>query len=272
MLDVSKIKALHDVFDEMVGSRPTNALAQYTPPIDIDAPNQHGSKREFKQELHAVEASMADINNVFDTLFATEDDEPEKRESCDGLGQWIDDFGRRKIKSDPVTSPMEIVRQSTFLTGLRRMYLMLSLDMISALEERHKELKDQEKEFWTVSHRPPNQYARIIALRTARVYAVTKGEFPTLGTSRDGGHPSTSFGRGLEQIFNILGIEAKIRGPAKWAIGQLTEADTKPPKPAPMGGILGMMHPPDYENELSQGRGAFRPERPKGRGMRKTRE
>lgn len=37
--------------------------------------------------------------------------------------------------------------------------------------------------------------------------------------------PNTEYARALEQIFEIIGINARVRKPAEWAISQLTEED-----------------------------------------------
>lgn len=52
---------------------------------------------------------------------------------------------------------------------------------------------------------------------------------PTIGTASDGDHPSTEYGRFLQQLFEVLKIDTGFRLPGEWAIGQLTEADL--PKP-----------------------------------------
>lgn len=130
-----------------------------------------------------------------------------------------------KVDDRPAYLHQEVTRTNARLVGLRDTSLWLLIDLREALTARQEELQDQETEFWKVSHRAPNYYARTIALRTARKYARRMGQFPTLGTSRDSGEPSTSFARGLQEIFRILEIEAAIRGPAEWAIGQLTEDD-----------------------------------------------
>ena len=98
-------------------------------------------------------------------------------------------------------------------------------------------MKDQEELFWSTNHRPPNYYARTIALRLARYYARETQERPTVGTSGDGGHPSTAYTKALEEVFEELGIKATVRLPAKWAVNQITEDDLKPRM---LGGVLGL--------------------------------
>ena len=47
MLTEKKIADLHTAFDQMLGMEHVNWLARHTAPIDVDAPNQHASKRDF---------------------------------------------------------------------------------------------------------------------------------------------------------------------------------------------------------------------------------
>ncbi len=119
--------------------------------------------------------------------------------------------------------------------------------MINVYQERLNELKDQEIEFWSVSYRAPKSYARTIALRLARLYALHKRQKPPFGTARDGNHPSTDFGRALEEIFDILNIEATVRNPAEWAIDQLTEDEINPPVNRLLGGLFGFNPPSSPE-------------------------
>ena len=128
-----------------------------------------------------------------------------------------------------------MIRKNKADTGLWHNSLWALSDLLFELDERHKELRDQEKQFWTVSHRAPNYYARAIALRLARLYAMEKGKRPTFGTARDGGHPSTDFGRALEEVFAVLEVRASVKGAAKWAIEQLTDDDLKRPQ---LGALL----------------------------------
>lgn len=78
-------------------------------------------------------------------------------------------------------------------------------------------------------------------MRFARLYARETSKRPTFGISSQGNHPSTEFGRALEQVFEILNIKANVRNAAVWAIDQLSEDDLRPPQNALLGELLGMV-------------------------------
>lgn len=214
-----------------------NALAALMPPFDVDQPNEHNSKREFLLELDAVEKAIKHASALLD-VFIEQSDNADVEEMQNRLRNNIDQRARKAIKAATSVNVADLVRKNIVEAGLGLMSLLTILDLQSSLIERRKELKDQQLEFWSVSHRPPNYYARTIALRVARLYASKTGEQPTFGTSRDGGHPSTKFGKAVESIFQILGIEADIRGPVEWAISQLTDEDLEPPQAGRAGGLL----------------------------------
>ena len=132
----------------------------------------------------------------------------------------------------------DLAKRNFTETGLYNNFIEMTMFMQFVYKRRLKELEEQEALFWNVKSRPPNYYARTIALRFAKFYARQKSEKPTFGISRDGPHPSTEYGRILEEVFRILGIEGAVRGPAKWAISQITDDDLKPPFDV-MGTILG---------------------------------
>ena len=77
----------------------------------------------------------------------------------------------------------------------------------------------------------------MIALRFARLFANKTGKRPTFGISSEGAHPSTDFGRAIEQVFAILEIKADVRKAAEWALSHLTEQDWKPRQNA-LGGLM----------------------------------
>ena len=145
-----------------------------------------------------------------------------------------------------------MIRKNAADAGLTYCLIFLLMDLIKDLNQRRQELENQGAAFWNLSGRAPNYYARTIALRFARVIARETGMKPTFGTARDGGHPSTEFGRALEQVFETLEIKASVRNAAKWAIDQLTEEDLKPePKNyLTMGSLFGIGAPP-HQNVLA---------------------
>jgi len=133
--------------------------------------------------------------------------------------------GLRKKKLRSRTTAFGLVVQNLRDTGFFENSLNMFADMALAYRQRLNELQDQEKQFWTIQHRAPNHPARTIALRFARSFARQTGKRPTFGTSNLGEHPSTDFGRALEEVFEMLGIRANLRETATWAIDQLTEPD-----------------------------------------------
>lgn len=108
------------------------------------------------------------------------------------------------------------------------MTLIIVMDFESAINQRLQDLEAQRGEYWNLSHRAPNHFARIIALRFAKAIARNTGKKPTIGTSRDGKHPSTEFGRALDEVYKLLGIHADFRRAGEWAVKQLTDADLSP--------------------------------------------
>jgi hypothetical protein len=144
----------------------------------------------------------------------------------------------------------DLVRKNAADAGFTFCLILLILDLVRDLKQRNQELENQEATFWNLSGRAPNHYARTIALRFARLIARKTGKMPTFGTSSDGGHPSTEFGRALEEVFEVLEIRASVRNAARWAISQLSEDDLKPEPMNALGSIFGLGGPPP-RNALS---------------------
>ena len=92
--------------------------------------------------------------------------------------------------------------------------------MIFAYQAVLDQLLAQQEMFWSMPNRPPDHFARHIALRFARLFHEHTGNTPTLGTSSQGGHPSTKYSLALEEIYKILDIERDLRTPAEWALAQ----------------------------------------------------
>jgi hypothetical protein len=89
-------------------------------------------------------------------------------------------------------------------------------------QERIEVLQQEGAEYWALPHRAPDYYARSISRQLANVYATTHLKRPTFGTNNN--IPSTKFAVTLENIFATLGISTGIRGPAEWAISQISES------------------------------------------------
>lgn len=212
-----------------------NALAPHPRQLDISKPNIHDSKAEFLLEFEAVQEAEERLEKVFSTLLSGQTDDPKKVAMLARLSQAIDRSASQRGGGMRPGNIQDLIRKNKADTGFFNHSLWAMLDLILELRQRLNELEDQERQFWRVKNRPPNYYARTIALRLARLYANEKGVRPTFGTSRDGGHPSTNFGRALEEIYGILEINSDVRRAAEWAIGQLTETDFNPLR----GGLLG---------------------------------
>lgn len=90
---------------------------------------------------------------------------------------------------------------------------LICFELYLNFSRRLKTLEEQKDSYWSSRGRPPDHYARTMALRLARIYVKEFGQFPTIGTSSDGDHPSTHYGRLLEELFGILEIQTNFRLP-----------------------------------------------------------
>lgn len=219
-------------------------LGQAAAPFDISKPNQHDSKGEFLAEEAAVDAINEHCRGLLHQLLGREDESMEAEQARKNLVLLLDDKVRRRNSRTAPDSIITFLRKGASEISASSLIALLLVDMIQELWDRKRELHDQETEFWSGGHRPPNHWARTIALRFARFVARQTGKRPTIGVARDGGHPSTEYGRALEEVFAILGIVANVRNAGRWAISQLTDDDLQPPHNALAGfsagpGILG---------------------------------
>jgi len=247
MQEKSQEDQIDEVLDKLIGQ--SNALSgkgllgSFLPRLDVSRPNIHDDKKEFLKEKNTVEAVVNKLDATFRLLLGAKDDAAHS-DMVVRLRAAIDAGGMKRLRGMSTESGRELALKNILETGLYYNSQLVILDTLSVYKERLKELKDQEIQFWSVSNRPPNYYARTIAVRLARLYAKEKGQKPTFGISREGNHPSTEFGRSLEQIFLILGIKASVRNAAVWAIDQLTEEDWSPGYNAlAMGSLLGAPNP-----------------------------
>ncbi|WP_298256548.1 hypothetical protein [uncultured Litoreibacter sp.] len=236
----SKVDQVHALCEELFGDRPRNFLSGGSPFIDISRPNFHDSKSEFLLELKAVKAVIGHCEGILFQLVGQDRDAPPHVEMMDRLEPVINLYALQGSGSARINSPNDLAVRNVVDTGFHHSSLLVIIRMIEAYRRRLAELKQQEADFWNVSNRPPNYYARTIALRFARLFAQERGIKPTIGTVSDGNHPSTDYGRALEDLFRILGIKANVRSAGEWAIPQLVEADWNPPLNHLSGGLLGM--------------------------------
>ncbi|MFN7222738.1 MAG: hypothetical protein ACK4MS_01805 [Paracoccaceae bacterium] len=228
MTEEEKIQRLNELADRLFSWMEPSYAGRDKPPFDIKPVNLHHSKKEFTDELRTVAAIVGHLHGVLVELQITpETADPSKDAMISRIQAAVDNSIRQNVRRKKLTGATanDLVTQNFRDTGFFTNSNDMLSDMIFAYNQRLDELRDQEKEFWNVPNRAPDYFARTIALRFARLFARQKGKRPTFGTSRDGGHPSTVFGRALEEVFEVLEIATHIRGSAVWAIEQLTEDD-----------------------------------------------
>ncbi len=207
-------------------------------PFDTTKPNQHDSKAEFQRELDAVSGALTHLDAALDVL-GSNDEEGEHFAMLRRLAPIIDHKLRKAAPRTGLADSTELTRKNVAEVGGYTTSYFIMLEFSLALTERYQELKDQEDKFWKLNHRAPDYYARAIALRLAKLFAQEVGERPTYGTAALGGHPSTSYARALEDVFDILEIKQKVRTHAKWAIQQITDEDLAPPPKNALASLLG---------------------------------
>lgn len=187
-----KLRAITDRFYK---PPPMGLLGQFGAPFDASKPNIHDNKQDFLAEQGAVLASMAHIEGMIDLLAENHRKRSVTEEAGERLTAFIDEFARLKSKSLKTEYGYDLVRRNAAEVGLSICLAFQMIDIHDALTARKQELSDQGALYWSGNSRPPNHYARTIALRFARFIATYTHAKPTFGTSRDGGHPSTDFGR-----------------------------------------------------------------------------
>ncbi len=245
MITQEQVDDLNAFTDELFGyddHKSGNALARVGPRLDVSKPNFHDTKKEFVREKNALEQASSHIRAVLDQFIGSQfEDDVEHSKMTTSVRSAMDRLAKSMWRSEALESASDLAVNNVMQTGLYFNSLIFMLQLNGVYDQRLNELADQEKEYWTVSNRPPNYYARTIALRFARIYAMETRSKPTFGISREGNHPSTDYGRALEQVFQFLNIKAKVRNPAEWAIEQLTEEEWNPPVNALLGGLFGLV-------------------------------
>lgn len=221
-------ESLHAVVDEMLEPHGKNSppgktlLSQFSPPFDISKPNQHDRKQDFELELEIVESFFEHVQEI---LLLSRRAEEDRSAAMDKIRTELDEKLRWQKPDGPIESSLDLVRlNARQMSGTASMDGIL-LDVFGALAERLEELNDQREKFWNMPHRAPDHYARVIALRLARLYFQQTGTRPTTGTSGITGEASTGFSRSLAKVFTLLGIKRGVRSYAEWAISQLNDTD-----------------------------------------------
>lgn len=228
MEEESLTKALRLIVGRFGAQTPPTLLGSIMPPFETTKPNQHDNKQDFLKEKNSVLNQLESANQLFDAIYPVIAEDGPNRDLALSLEIFMDAASRKQTVNLKVDHSVDLVRKNASDVGLSLTLLYLLHDYKLGLIDRKQQLRDQEKEFWSGASRPPNHYARVIALRLARLIARETGVRPTVGTSRDGGHPSTDFSRALEEVFLLLKIKANVKRAAKWASDELTEDDLQP--------------------------------------------
>ena len=228
MADDNIVDRINEIADRFYERPRRTVLGTSALPFDISKPNFHDTKKDFLEERSLVDKSARNAEELFQVLTYRYKDGHPLKERSEELCNYVDGIARNSLSKDAVKVPSDLVKRNATDIGITYCMAYLVLDVAYGFRRRRQELNDQEKEFWSGSSRPPNHYARTIALRFARYISRGTGQKPTVGTSRDGGHPSTDFGKALEEIFELLGISADFRRAAMWAVDQLTDEDLEP--------------------------------------------
>jgi hypothetical protein len=257
MEEVSVNERLWTIAERFSVPKPVGLVGTDAPPFDISRPNSHDSKSEFLQEKRTVSSALESAKPLLALILngVSTKGGPEHA-AIRRVLKSVDANVRSNRRTGRLETVFDLTRSNAASIGASTVLVLLLFDFVEALESREQELKSQEEDFWSGVGRAPNHYARTIALRFAKVVARASGRKPTFGTARDGGHPSTDFGRALEEIFKVLDVGADVRNAAKWAISQLTEDDLKTlPRNALAGVLFGDtkgMHWKNSEDELFQ--------------------
>ena len=218
---------------------PRGVLGWQHPPFDTTKPNHHDTKADFLEEKCAVERALAQTEGLSQFLIARYRESHPQHSVAFAVSKYVSEGARNDVLREPSENIAELFRKNATDIGLSFSALLIQLDLASRLKKGKQELESQEALFWNTSGRAPNDYARTIALRFGKRIERETGTCPTVGTSSDGNHPSTDFGRALEDVFQILGIDANFRRAAQWAVAQLSDDDLRPDMRGPLGSILG---------------------------------
>ena len=227
----NKNDQLNDLADRLFGKllRNRTILEMNSPPFSTAKPNIHESKSEFLIEYKLVCAIVEHSAGILELLLGEKaQSTPGQKETVVRLIDAFQTTSHASLSENPVDSPRALAIRNVVQTGFYYNSLSVIDEFYFAAQKRKEELERQQEEYWNVSHRPPNYYARTIALRFAQLYVQERRELPTFGISSYGTHPSTEFGRALERIFEILHISASVKTAATWAINHLTAKDFEP--------------------------------------------
>ncbi|MBY6151756.1 hypothetical protein KUV47_00910 [Vannielia litorea] len=247
MEETELIERLHEIMERCCKVPGRNRLAAHLPPFDYLKPNEHDSKSEFLAEKQMVSDGIEHCEAVFEFVKTGMIAESEHHALAKRLSKQVDTGCREEARvRQRVATATDVARLNAAEAGATFSAAALCLDIAYQLSRRAQELEQQELAFWSGKSRPPNHHARTIALRAARYVARTTGKKPTVGKSSEGNHPSTDFGRAVEEVFALLGIKSDFRRAARWAVKQLRPEDLQPQQNT----LAGLLSTPieDFEN------------------------
>lgn len=223
-------KDLHDIVAMMIGRDLRDERSFYDrsrPPIDVEPENFHANMREFREELRFVKEWIGQFER-FEAFLKRDEGSTSEYEERRDLAGFIDGWARSDSKYEEPQTAQELAVSNVMRVGLSACFLMLNEKLGALLKSRLEQLERQEKEFWSVDHRPPNYHARTIALRLAQLYARKTQTLPTTGTSGLTGEPSTRYASALKSVFQRLSLSADFKTFGEWAVSQISEDDFKP--------------------------------------------
>lgn len=217
--EIAQRARINDVLETMIGQplHPphTNALSAYNPPIpdfvNLPAPPSYKDLREIISYLELIDKNLED-NMIKLSGFNKYPDEIEK---CNAISRNLSDA---RLNEMSLVVLMGAHCSAVYSTAVLRFGVSNRLTELRELQRAH---------YPTGKGRKKNARAYLVAEKLARFYANRCKEKPSYGTG-DGRIPSTSYTRALERIYEILGIQATLRGPAESAIAGLTDADLNP--------------------------------------------
>jgi hypothetical protein len=222
------IVKLNSRLEELFGAQPTTALTRNSPAFDISKRNIHDTKSEFMKEYQTTSSIIKHLRGILDQLIEPKfTDDAKHSAMTKRLEKTVDEIASRTTARSLPRGADELLQLNMAQSGFYANSLNTIKAMLNNYHEHLEVLEAQKSEFWSAANRSRNHYTYDIACRFAHYYYDKKGEMPTFGISSQGAHPSTDFGRALEDVFKILGINSHIRGPAEAAIGELKGFDPK---------------------------------------------
>ena len=135
---------------------PLNALAKYSAPFDVSKPNIHNSKREFRREKEAVENASENARGIVDFVEGVlAKDDPDLKAMTERVIKVVDQNAESDALKMNVENVSAFLAKSASQEGLSIILYFLCSNYAKHLNALLSDLEDQEREFWSGSHRPP---------------------------------------------------------------------------------------------------------------------